>query len=224
MNKPVMWGLSIAAVCAGVAVAGLARNRARSARVANESTEIRSREGEPVRDILLAQPFVLSKPYTHMWRKEHPTVRAGWLLVLSVDPAFVHPTQLAEPVLYAGDETIERVNHGEEAGRVIGILPAPLGRDGQPDLDLASTPIWFGAPDLPERIDATAVAHERIRAEQRGLVPFGASVVAAARARGADLLQLEDRVALEQRAALLILEHSPAEYELANGLLVPPTK
>src|SRR5207247_5817900 len=72
-----------------------------------------------VHAVVYAQPFVLSKPWTHVWRVEQPSFDAGWLVVLDVDPTFVQPRQTFEPVLYAGDETVERINHGYEAGRVV---------------------------------------------------------------------------------------------------------
>src|SRR5258707_13144593 len=59
----------------------------------------------PVRDLVFAQAFKLDKSYPHTWRKEQPQVSSGYVLVLAVDPEFVRPKQVAEPVLYVGNQT-----------------------------------------------------------------------------------------------------------------------
>src|SRR5262249_17856509 len=76
-----------------------------------------------VRDILHAQPFTLAKPYRNDWSKDHALVTSGLLLVLQVDPALVAPRNAAEPILYAGNRAVQRLNHGDQSGRVIGIVP-----------------------------------------------------------------------------------------------------
>src|SRR5262245_19930691 len=96
----------------------------------------------PVRGLVLARPFTLAETYVDSWRLEQPSVRSGWLLVLEVDPRYVEPHQAAMPVLLVGDETAECVNFGFDSGKVIAIVPS---------LDLAASPVWFGAPELPER-------------------------------------------------------------------------
>lgn len=174
-----------------------------------------------VREIVSAVPFTLREGYVHTWRKEAPLVRAGFLCVFAVDPALVEPRETAEPILYVGDQTAERVNHGALSGRVVAIVPCEVDGDGAPKLDFARTPVWFGDADLPERIDASAIHAARSAAPRSALVRFSKERVDAALARGGARLDLEDRVDLEERAALLILEHSPAEFELADGLLLP---
>jgi hypothetical protein len=169
-----------------------------------------------VHAIVYAQPFVLSRPWTHVWRVEQPSFDAGWLVVLDVDPTYVKPRQTYEPVLYAGDETVERINHGYEAGRVVAIVPCARDAKGLPALDLSRTPVWFGAEELPERVDAAAVRHERESAERRGVKPLPVPVVQ-------PILRLESRDDIDQYAGILVLEHSPEEHDLGTGLLVPPT-
>jgi hypothetical protein len=167
-----------------------------------------------VRRIVSVQPFVVEKPWTHVWRAEQPSYDAGYLVVLEVDSALVEPKQTEEPVLYAGDETVERINHGFESGRVVAIIPSPRGKDGAPSLDLARTPIWFGAPMLPERVDAAMVRSQRDDAARRG-------VAALAPPPASELLSLASRDDLDGFAGVLVLEHSAAEQDLGNGLLVP---
>ncbi|MBK7641989.1 MAG: hypothetical protein IPJ19_02900 [Planctomycetes bacterium] len=163
----------------------------------------------PVRSLLYAQPFALEEPAIHWWREERPTYRAGWLVVLEVDPAFVQPTDRAEPVLYVGHETAERVNHGWKCGRVVAVVPSATDADGFPTLDLARAKIWFGAPALPEQIDATVL--EAAFAEASAASPFSSDEIAEARAHGGTRIRFQTREELDQQAALLVAEHCPDE-------------
>ena len=178
----------------------------------------------PVRGIVLARPFTLAEPYVDAWRLEKPSVRSGWLVVLEVDPRFVQPHQVAMPVLLCGAETVECVNFGFDSGKVVAIVPSATDARGEPTLDLAASPAWFGAPELPERVDAAWIAAERARAKPDDVATFTAEEVAAARTRGGASLQGASRIDLDRQAALLILEYSPQERDLANGMLVPQLK
>ena len=169
-----------------------------------------------VRKLISARPFTVAQPYVHRWRHEQPSVSAGWILVLEVDPSMTEPHQRAIPVLLVGDQTVECVNSGQPSGNVVAIVPAPV--------DESRFETWFGPPDLPERVDAGWIAAARagVPAEQR--TTFSAAEIASARGRGGAALQVADRVELEHEAARLILEHSPEERELAESLLVPLIK
>lgn len=177
-------------------------------------------ERGPVQDILFAQPFRLDKPYTHSWRKEQPLVKAGYLLVLAVDPEFVRPLQTAEPVLYVGDQTAERINAGDVSGRLVVLVPSSSNSQNDPTLDLSKALIWFGAPELPERIDAARVNVEINAALNRGAKPWPAEKVRVALRRGGRALHLRNREALEHRLATLLQEYSPNETDLIRGLRV----
>jgi hypothetical protein len=119
---------------------------------------------KPVNDILYVQPFTLAKGYVNSWSKERALVSSGVLVVLEVDPVLVEPRDAAEPILYAGNTPVQRLNHGDRSGRVIGIVPGVA--------DLADSPIWFGAPGLPERVTAETTRAERALAEKSGIRPF----------------------------------------------------
>lgn len=188
-------------------------------RAVNERTPVAIGAPRPggVQAILSATPFVLERGYTHVWRADAPRHDAGWLLVLEVDPAFVQPTQREEPVLYAGHETVERMNHGARSGRVVAILPSVRARDGRPALDLATTPLWFGEAFLPERVDAARIERELARARALGVTPLEVPKVG-------DLLQLESRDDLDPLAGELILAHDPYEQDTGFGLLAPRVK
>ncbi len=82
----------------------------------------------PVKDILYAQPFKLTKGYTNTWSKGRELVSSGVLVVLAVDPALVVPRDALEPILYAGSTPVQRLNHGCQSGRVIGIVPGVTAR------------------------------------------------------------------------------------------------
>lgn len=175
-----------------------------------------------VRALLYAQPFTLQRPEVFWWRAERPSYQAGWLLVLEVDPARVQPSDRAEPVLYVGDTVAERVNHPFRTGRLVVLVPSALAPDGTPALDLATAPVWFGAPELPERIDAAAVAAARAAAPQaRAFTP---DEIAQARAHSNPAILLEERADLDPILGELVREHAPEEPDLARGLLAPRTR
>ena len=165
----------------------------------------------PIEAVLYARAFTLERPYRFRWRREAPQIRTGYLLVLAVDPRLVRPRQSAQPVLYAGDQTAERVNRGQASGRVVVIVPGAT--------DLSEIPIWFGGAELPERVEAETIEHQRRLAEQAGIGPRPRDEIAAALARGGKPLRVRDiQSLLEDHVAPLILEYSPDEEPLALGL------
>ena len=167
-----------------------------------------------VGDLVVARPFKLAKGYKYDWSREPRTVTSGVLVVLKVDPSLVVPRNSAEPVLYAGDQPVQRLNHGHESGHVIGIIPGKI--------DLSSAPIWFGRPELPERVDAKMVRAERALAEKAKIQPFPENKVRAAmqeRIEAADLAAL-----LREHVAELVLEFSPQEKQLAETWRLPVAK
>ena len=176
-----------------------------------------------VTELVRAQPFTLAEPYAHEWRADGGQVAAGHLVVLRVDPARARAVQELAPVLYAGDEVLERVNYGD-SGVVVGVVPSALTSTGSVALDLGETPFWFGAPELPERVDAAWIATERASADRAGLRAPSPEEVVAARSFDDEVLALEDRTELQIVAAGWILEHAPEEAELAQSLLAPAVR
>ncbi len=169
-----------------------------------------------IEGVVLARPFALEAGYEFAWRKEKPLVTEGYLLVLKVDPALVYPRQVAEPVLYAGDTTAERVNVGFGSGHLVVIVPCKV-----VETDLKKTLVWFGTPELPERCTAKTIADEREKAEKAGLQPPAAASIDAARAKGGAQLNVKNYDALRQELAPLIKRYAPDETERADSLLVP---
>jgi hypothetical protein len=167
-----------------------------------------------VKSILYARRFTLERPYQNDWSKEKAMVSTGRLVVLEVDPALVVPRDALEPVLYAGNVAVQRLNHGDQSGRVIGIVPG--------DVDLASAPIWFGSPELPERVTASIVRSERALAEKAGVRPFSATTISGVEREAVGAADLA--VLLRDVVAPLVYEYSPHEKNLADSWRLPVAK
>ena len=167
-------------------------------------------------DLLVAIPFRVDQPFTHWWRAERPQVRAGHLLVLAVDPIVVRPRQTAEPILFVGDQTAERVNAGFEGGALIVVVPAPAGQDGWPMQELAGLPMWFGEPGLPEQVDAADI-HEARRLVP-DLIGFSAARVQQALTAGGGGLPCQDQAELYLHAADWIERYAPADQHIVERL------
>jgi len=178
-------------------------------------------------EILEVRAFVLDEPYTHWWRKEQPEVRSGLILVLRTDPELVRARQSAVPVLFVGEETAERCNHA--GSNLVALVPAPVDARGRVALDLSTTPIFFGRPDLPERIDAGIISGELALAVSQGVGPAPLSQRARVE-RGRDphavldVIYAHDRDELDLSIADLIELYSPDEVDLVELLRMPKTQ
>jgi len=166
--------------------------------------------------LVYARHFTLQEGYKHLWSKEQPMVSSGYLLVLKVDPKLVFARQVAEPVLYVGNQTAERLNIGYESGHVIAIAPG--------DVDLKKAMIWFGTPELPERVDGNMVKTELAKAKAAKIEPFSEKVVKASLTQGGAELKVTNKDELLRLAAELIKQYSPQEKQLADSLAPPPPK
>ncbi len=157
-----------------------------------------------VEDVVYAAPFVLEQGYVSDWRLERPLVTRGHLVVLRVAPDLVYPRQTAEPILYAGEQTVERLNVGYPSGYVVAIVPGTA--------DLARVPIWFGTPGLPESVDAGTVRAERSRAEASGIAPVPPDRIRSVLRKP---LAVADKSALLREAGALVQLYAPDESERA---------
>ncbi len=160
--------------------------------------------------LLLARTFDLSEPVTFDWRAERPEYDHGVLLVIEAAPDLLYPRQVAEPVLYVGNQTAMRLNVGYRSGRLVALVPG--------DVDLASAPIWFGSPELPERVDAETVVAELDAARAAGITPFAPAVVSAAVSAGGDPIRAASLQGVLSVAAELVREHSPSETSRVKSL------
>ena len=164
-------------------------------------------------DIVYARAFTLETGFVHNWRLEQPTVTSGYILVLKVNPDLVYPRQAAEPVLYVGDQTAQRLNVGYRSGHVVAVVPGAL--EGEAKLDLTKAPIWFGTPELPERVDAARIAQEKALATSVGIKAFDAAKIAQLLADSGGVLAEPDMARILDDVANLIDKYSPQEAELA---------
>lgn len=159
--------------------------------------------------IVYARKFSLEKGYQFNWCKETPIVRSGYLLVLKVDPDLVYARECAEPVLYVGKQTAERLNHGYPSGRVIAIVP------GDPDLE--KTLIWFGTPELPESVDAKRADLEFNLAKAANIKPLPTDELQAARSQATEELKGKTIVDVLRVAADLIRQYAPEDKHVADS-------
>ncbi len=167
-----------------------------------------------VTDLIYARTFTLEKGFDFFWSKERPNVTTGTLLVLKVDPALVYPREIAMPVLYVGDHTAQRINHGHKSGHVIAVVPGVI--------DLSKTTIWFGSPESPWNIDTATAKSEQKVAVNAGIKPFSKEKVNAALVKGGERLAFKDMTTLlREIVAPLIEEYSPQEKLLIDDLRRP---
>ncbi len=167
-----------------------------------------------VDELVYARAFAVEEGFKFLWRKERPNVEQGMLLVLKVDKALAVPRAAPMPVLYVGEHTVQRINNGDQSGYLVVVVPGQV--------DLVKTPIWFGTPDLPERVDSAKVQAERALADEAGIKPFSEKQVQAALAKGGEQVEAADMSALlRDQVAELILEYCPDEKHLAEGFRLP---
>ena len=178
-----------------------------------QSTQPPDFKPQSVIDIERIQPFRLEKSFKYDWRREHPDVASGLLVVVKVDPGLVTPTNALEPVLYAGNHTVQRLNQGDESGYVIGIIPEQI--------DLSKEPIWFGTPALPERIDSEMITIERTKAKRAGITPLKSTDI---QGRTLNPVVAKDLTMLiREYAGDLVLEFSPQEKRIVESWRLPVT-
>jgi len=166
-----------------------------------------------VNEVVLIQPFTLAKGEAHRWSAEQITMTSGYVVVLKVaERDLLIPRQIAQPVLYFGNQTAERFNVGYESGYVIAFVPAEL-EDAKSErfIDLQTARAFFGTPMLPEQVDHATIQSEVNLAASRGIEPIGQAKAQQALARGAERLSLGDKNDLIEYAVGLVEQYSPQE-------------
>lgn len=216
-RTPVLWTLAALALAASAVAAWVQSGREGALPALPE-------QATPAWSLVYAREFRLEEAYVHWWRAERPEVRSGYLLVLEADPELLVRRQSLESVLYVGRQTAERVNSGDESGNLVALVPSAVGADGRLELDLTQAPIWFGSPELPERVDAARVELEYARALEQHITAPPPDRVRSALERGGPPLALADRVALQRAAAEVVRTFSPTEVDLARSLSAPRLK
>lgn len=205
------WFAFFAAATATAAVVALAVTREQPTAAAPATAPLL----EPPRQLELvhAERWTTAEPFHHLWRAERPLVAGGWLLVLAGDPAQMEVRQTKEPVLYVGAEVAERINTGEDSGKLVVLVPG--------DFWLEDAPIFYGRPELPEVIRQRWIDRELADAIAAGAktptAEHAAAVTAEARTFANDY-------ELRQRAIDLVELHSPTEKDLIAGWRAPLVK
>lgn len=164
-------------------------------------------------ELVHAERFRTEQPFRHLWRQDQPLVDRGWLLVLAGDPARMVPRQTKEPVLFVGAQTAERVNTGQDSGRIVAIVPG--------DFALADAPIFYGTENLPEELQQRHLDAELTAARAGGAVPPTAEAITKATAGAGDVRSFATDYDLRQRAIDLVERHSPTETDLIAGWRLP---
>lgn len=162
-------------------------------------------------DVVYAQQFFLREGYTHFWREEKPFVKNGTLVIFKVNPLLVVPRNIAEPVLYVGNQTAERLNSGSESGYVVAIVPG--------DIDLAKSRAWFGSAELPERVNEKVIAQETELANKQKIASLNADVVRSVTQQPIEMPDLA--TLLRDHVAELVLKYSPSEKALVDAWRLP---
>lgn len=168
-------------------------------------------ESTPVKDILFAKPFRLEQGYHYDWREERPFVREGLIVVLKVDPRLVEPRNAAQPILFADDQIVQRLNHGNESGHSIVIIPGRV--------DLSEIRLWFASPSLFNQISTNTINYQKIIAKNDSLKPFNKQKINSISHRNVSVANLY--VLLRDIAADLVIQYSPEDRHLASDWRLP---
>ncbi len=214
--------ITAAALGLGIgAPAWLAANSQESATVDSRASAVTglqsSRTDTPsdgVEELVYARRFRLERPYASRWAKDRAGVERGYLVVIRVTSEYVYPHEAATPVLFAGSRAVERINVGYQDGYVVGIVPG--------DESLEASPIYFGAPDYPERVTAAKGLVELHEAQLRGQAARPEAELTRAMAIDAGTLIAADQAALFREAGRLIVRFAPAESDLGLELQAIP--
>lgn len=178
-------------------------------------------EESPV-SLLYAQPVTLEEPTTYLMRADQPVVSAGYLVVVQTNPAILPVRQAHNPLLFAGDMPIERINGDEEPRVFIGFVPSALDARGAIALDLARTPLFWAYPEvLPEALKPDLAQAALAHGLASGAAPQPKESVNRALAAGGPVVHLGTYGDLRRHAANVIEQFSPGEVDLIVGLRVP---
>ncbi len=149
--------------------------------------------GTSVRELVWAQPITLQAPHVASLRAGAPTVVAGVLLELRVDPELMMPSQLFEPVLYVGSSVAHKFNWDPVSGCAVVWASGPY--------DLATEPVFFGSLELPERVDHDRATAEVQAARDVGVLPMSSEQITRATQPSRELADFREVAALAQDRA-----------------------
>ena len=147
--------------------------------------------------------FTLTQPAKYWWNADPSHFSKGTLFVVEVDPDWALTRQMGGHVLYVGNTPAARLNPGHHDGHIIAYAPGHI--------DFLTVPVYWGPSTLPERVHPENEG-VKARAEFGGLPFLEADVLDAHRQAS----MLEDHLALELKAAALIILHAPKDSDFAR--------
>lgn len=152
--------------------------------------------------VIEAHPFTLETPEKNWMSPEAPAYQTGTVLVVEGPQERFLPRQTLENVLYVGTQMPEWLNTGEFSGRRVLLVPGPFD---------AQAPIFFGTPELPERVTEDEAARQMALAVDAGAATLENVELASPR-------QFPDGVELRRFGADLIERYAPDEVDVISGL------
>ncbi|MFT5290801.1 MAG: hypothetical protein ACI8QS_003552 [Planctomycetota bacterium] len=197
------------ALAAGLLLVGTVFAKRSSAPLPSELPPLPATPQSTTIEVLEVQSFTLSEHGMNRMRADGLSYNEGVLLVLRAEPERWQLRQSFDNVLYVGQQTATRVNHGASSGNLVVIVPGPL--------DLSAARIFLGEPDLPERITQAELERQVDLAQAAGVEPLGAGLT---RVRQAQTLHAADELELYLHASYLVERYAPDERDLINGLRV----
>ncbi len=168
-------------------------------------------ESIPVRDILFAKPFTLEQGYNYDWSQERPIVKEGVIVVLKVDPELVVPRDAQQPILFADQQIVQRLNHGNESGHSIAIIPGRV--------DLSTVKLWFASPSLVAQISTNKIDYKTALAKNDAIKAFNQQKLSSVTQQNTSVSNLY--VLLRDVVAELVMQYSPEDNHLARDWQLP---
>jgi hypothetical protein len=126
------------------------------------------------------------------------------------------PHQTKEPVLFVGAQTADRVNTGQDSGRIVAIVPG--------EFRLEDAPIFYGGENLPEELRQVHIDAELAAARASGAIAPTAETIGKATAGVGAGQTFATDYQLRRRAIDLVEQYSPTEKDLIAGWRVPLVK
>lgn len=124
-----------------------------------------------VLQLLAVVPFTLGSPEPTAVQPWREPFTEGSLLVLRVDPATRVPTQGLARTWWVGDQPVRTFGFDPAGGCLVAVVEGPV--------DWATTPVFLGPPELPERVDRTLSRQRLAEAVAGGARPLPPADVAA---------------------------------------------
>ena len=147
--------------------------------------------------------FTLDAPLRYHWVAGAPSMQQGTLFVVEISPDSAHVSQAGGPVLYVGTIPAALTHPGVTDSHLVAFVPQHV--------DLSATPVFWGPPDLPERVTPSK---GQAALQETSAKPFSPNQV-----RDATVPQrhFDHEAALYVRIAELIEAHAPADLDFAHG-------